>query len=112
MNDELPVLAGTITFCPLDSLPVLEVKAVTDEPVDVALVSVSYQCRDELLGLLASIEQNPSSSNVEIHVADNASTDGTEELVRRRFPEVDILQVGYNSGFSRANNAAISRNDV
>ena len=42
-------------------------------------------------------------------MADNASADATDSLVRERFPEVDFVQIGYNSGFSRANNAAILR---
>jgi len=82
---------------------------MTQEDLDVSVITVSYQCRDELLGLLESIERDRGASTLQIHVADNASDDGTEDVVSQRFPDVDFVQVGYNSGFSRANNAAILR---
>ncbi|PKQ14978.1 MAG: hypothetical protein CVT67_11625 [Actinobacteria bacterium HGW-Actinobacteria-7] len=75
--------------------------------MDVSVVTVSYQSREDVLGLLASIGQHPASREVEVHVVDNASTDGTEDAIRQRYPDVAFQQMGYNSGFSRANNAAI-----
>jgi hypothetical protein len=42
-------------------------------------------------------------------VVDNASSDGTAELVRRAFPEVDLVEAGTNVGFARATNLAIRR---
>jgi hypothetical protein len=37
-------------------------------------------------------------------VVDNASTDGSPEIVQREFPEVQLLNSGGNLGFARANN--------
>src|SRR2546423_4149423 len=37
-------------------------------------------------------------------VVDNASTDGSPQMVRERFPEVEVLELGRNAGFSSANN--------
>ena len=42
-----------------------------------------------------------------VFVVDNASDDGTVELVRERFPEVELFVNGRNDGFSAANNRAI-----
>ena len=44
----------------------------------------------------------------EIVVADNASSDGTVDLLRRSFPEVTVIEMGENAGFARANNRALA----
>ncbi len=44
-----------------------------------------------------------------IIVVDNASADGTAELVRSEFPEVELILNAHNLGFSAANNLAIRR---
>lgn len=41
-----------------------------------------------------------------ILLADNASTDGSPEMVEREFPEVEVIRLGRNAGFAGANNAA------
>jgi hypothetical protein len=45
--------------------------------------------------------------NLGVVVADNASKDGTEEIIGREFPGVQILQLGRNAGFAAGNNAGI-----
>jgi GT2 family glycosyltransferase len=45
---------------------------------------------------------------METWVVDNGSTDGSAELVRRRFPWVRLLVNHENQGFARANNQAMS----
>lgn len=40
-------------------------------------------------------------------VADNASTDGSVEMLRERYPWVEVLELGRNRGFAGANNAAV-----
>lgn len=42
-------------------------------------------------------------------MVDNASTDGTVELTRKQFPEVQIIENDRNVGFTRATNQAIER---
>jgi GT2 family glycosyltransferase len=42
----------------------------------------------------------------QVIVVDNGSTDGTGELLARRFPDVDVLALPRNEGFSRAVNRA------
>src|SRR4051794_32093439 len=39
-----------------------------------------------------------------VHVVDNASTDGTPEMVRDEFPEVALHALDWNAGFCVANN--------
>jgi GT2 family glycosyltransferase len=42
-----------------------------------------------------------------VHVVDNASTDGSVELVRRRFPTVGVMVSPANVGYAAANNLAL-----
>ena len=45
--------------------------------------------------------------NYEIVVMDNASTDGSSEIVKRRFPNVQIVELDRNYGFARAANISL-----
>jgi GT2 family glycosyltransferase len=45
--------------------------------------------------------------NVEVIVVDNASTDGSMELVRDKFPQVELIVNSENTGFSHAVNQGI-----
>lgn len=53
-------------------------------------------------------QQPGFNSNCEIFVVDNDSGDQIEGLLKLEWPSVKFIQMGYNSGFARANNAAIS----
>jgi N-acetylglucosaminyl-diphospho-decaprenol L-rhamnosyltransferase len=44
---------------------------------------------------------------VEVVVADNASSDGSDAMVAERFPEVRLLRLGENRGFGTALNRAV-----
>src|SRR4051794_34655662 len=73
------------------------------------IVIVSRNTRDLLAACLDSLRAHPLRSGwMTVHVADNASDDGTEELVRERFPEVRFEQIGWNSGFCVANNRILA----
>jgi GT2 family glycosyltransferase len=45
---------------------------------------------------------------MEIIVVDNASSDGSAELVRQRFPQVRVVENKSNLGFAKANNIGVS----
>jgi len=49
---------------------------------------------------------NPPPPDVEVVLVDNCSGDGSVELVRRRFPHVNLLENQVNLGFGAANNQA------
>ena len=44
-----------------------------------------------------------------VHVVDNASTDGTAEMIRDEFPEVELQTLPWNAGFCIANNVVLRR---
>ncbi len=76
--------------------------------VDVAIVS--YNARDHLAACLASLREHGTQRRV--HVLDNASTDGSAELVVSRFPEVHLVRSPDNLGFARANNELVAALDA
>ncbi|MBL0057339.1 MAG: glycosyltransferase [Chitinophagaceae bacterium] len=45
--------------------------------------------------------------NKRVIVADNASTDDSVDLLKRRFPQVEIIQISSNLGFARGYNTAL-----
>ena len=62
------------------------------------VVVVSWQGAHLLPACLESLRRQTVPHTVV--VVDNASTDGTEELLASRFPEVVVVQTGANLGFS------------
>src|SRR5438034_5605416 len=73
------------------------------------VVIVSFRSRDLLSPCLMSLRAHPPAARARVWVVDNASRDGTVEMVRSEFPEVELLESDTNLGFSVANNAAIRR---
>jgi GT2 family glycosyltransferase len=70
------------------------------------VVVVSYRCRELLAACLTSIRQHAPAGTT-TWVVDNASNDGTVELVGERFPDVRLIANDQNLGFAAAANAAI-----
>ena len=79
----------------------------TDCNVRLSVVIVSYNTRDTLARCLEALHDSPPSVTHQIIVVDNASTDETVDLIRARWPSLQIIEMNFNAGFSAANNAAI-----
>jgi GT2 family glycosyltransferase len=73
------------------------------------VVIVSFRCEELLRACLTALLANPPAGELNVHVVDNASGDGTAEMVRREFPAVELTENRENVGFSRANNPALAR---
>ena len=73
---------------------------------DVSILIVTYECRDEARGCLRSIAETSGAASTEIVVADNASTDGTVEMIRTEFPQVKLVALEENVGFAAGVNRA------
>ncbi len=77
--------------------------------LDVSVVIVSYRSREHLPACLASVHASMEASGLrgEVIVVDNASPDGTAELVAERFPWVRLVANPVNSGFAAAVNQGV-----
>jgi N-acetylglucosaminyl-diphospho-decaprenol L-rhamnosyltransferase len=69
-----------------------------------SIVIVTYKSREEIGACLASLPRILAGRAVEIVAVDNSPGDGTDEIVRGRFPHVAYIAPGENLGFGRANN--------
>jgi len=74
-----------------------------------SVIVVSWNTRELLAQCLQSVYDTAGELQVEVIVVDNASIDGSVEMVRRDFPQVQIIANAENVGFVRANNQAIER---
>ncbi len=70
---------------------------------EVSVVIVNLNTRDLLRRCLASID-----ACCEAIVVDNASTDGSVEMVSSEFPNVRLIKNSFNAGFGAANNQGIA----
>jgi GT2 family glycosyltransferase len=82
--------------------------AMADD-LDLSIVSVSWNSRDDLRICMPSVARSAASIRFEHIVADNASSDGSADFVERNYPDAIVIRNTGNLGFSRANNAAVSR---
>jgi N-acetylglucosaminyl-diphospho-decaprenol L-rhamnosyltransferase len=82
---------------------------VTAEQVDVSAIIVNWNTRDLLVQCLQSLHDTTGDQDLEVIVVDNASSDGSPEMVRKRFPQVKLIENQENVGFAQANNQAIKR---
>ncbi|MDY7041309.1 MAG: glycosyltransferase family 2 protein [Chloroflexota bacterium] len=84
------------------------------EALDLGIVVVSWNVRDLLARCLDSAYTSLTHSNLrgEVWVVDNASSDGSVEIVRRRFPHAHLIANADNRGFAAANNQALRAMDL
>jgi GT2 family glycosyltransferase len=75
--------------------------------VELSIVIVSFNTRDDLVACIDSVTTAPPSSAYEIVVVDNASQDGSPDAVRTRWPSIPVLVQAQNVGFAAANNIGI-----
>jgi GT2 family glycosyltransferase len=75
--------------------------------IDVSIVIVNWNTRDLLRGCLRSIFEQTPKGSFEILVVDNASREGSAEMVRVEFSAVKLIANVQNRGFAAANNQAI-----
>src|SRR5690349_109979 len=72
-----------------------------------AIVIVSYNTCGLLRDCLRSIVGGTANVVPTIWVVDNASSDGSAEMVRAEFPSVHVIAAERNGGYAYANNLAL-----
>jgi len=75
--------------------------------VDLSIIIVNYNVKEFLQNLLHSIEKASLNISHEIIIVDNASDDGSVELISEKFPSVRLIANTENLGFGKANNQAL-----
>lgn len=80
----------------------------TQNRLDVSIIVVSWNTRDILRDCLQSVYDQAGDVTFEVLLIDNASTDGSVEMVKDKFPEVVIIANLENRGFAVANNQGIA----
>jgi GT2 family glycosyltransferase len=75
--------------------------------MDVSIIIVAWNVRELLYNCLKSVYEQTRGIEFEVIYVDNASKDGSVEMVRKEFPEVKILENETNEGFIGANNRGI-----
>ena len=74
----------------------------------ISIIIVNYNAHYFLKNCIGSIKRSTGVNHLEIIVVDNASTDGSCEMLRIDFPEVRLIENTVNMGFSKANNQGVS----
>jgi N-acetylglucosaminyl-diphospho-decaprenol L-rhamnosyltransferase len=76
-------------------------------PISVDVVIVSYRSRELLRACLESLRDPGPAATLDVCVIDNASDDGTVDMVRSEFGEVRLIANRDNAGFGAASNQGI-----
>lgn len=75
--------------------------------IDLSIIIVNYNVKEFLLNLLDSIRIAAKNISIEMIVVDNASDDGSVEILRQKFPDITLIANNVNVGFGAANNQAM-----
>src|ERR1022692_3698116 len=78
------------------------------EPARVSVVIVVWNAKKYVLECLGSLREHCRKVCAQVVIVDNASTDGTPELVAEIFPEFKLIRNAENFGFAKANNIGIA----
>ena len=68
---------------------------------------VSYRCGPLVRECLQSLREHAPPGGLRVTVVDNASGDGTADVVQSEFPDVRLIALSENVGFSAANNLVL-----
>ena len=75
--------------------------------MDLSIIIVNYNVKVFLQNLLDSIKRAAAGLQTEIIIVDNASDDGSVELLREKYPHIKLMVNQTNLGFGKANNLAL-----
>lgn len=77
--------------------------------MELSILIINWNTRDHLAECLSSVYESSISCDYEVLVVDNCSSDGSQEMVRERFPDVKLILNPENPGFAKANNQALKQ---
>jgi N-acetylglucosaminyl-diphospho-decaprenol L-rhamnosyltransferase len=74
---------------------------------DLGIVIVNWNTCDYLKRCLETVQASQGDFSFRVVVVDNASTDGSAEMVRREFPSVELIASTVNGGYPYGNNLGL-----
>lgn len=77
--------------------------------MDLSIIIVNWNVKDLLRKNLQSIFKYTQGVEFEVFVVDNASKDGSAQMVMQEFPQVNLIASNENLGFAKANNLALEQ---
>ena len=80
--------------------------------MDVSIILVNYNTKDLTSDCIKSVYEKTQDLQYEIFVVDNASSDGSAQMIKEEFPNIRLIESPENLGFGRANNLAIKQSDA
>ena len=78
----------------------------------ISIVIVNYNVRFFLEQALRSVFKATANLSVQVWVVDNASSDDSMDMVKQKFPTVQIIENKDNVGFARANNMSLRQSNA
>jgi GT2 family glycosyltransferase len=78
----------------------------------IAIVILNWNGEKLFKTFLPSVIRNASGPGTEIYVADNGSADHSVGLLKEKFPQVKIIELGRNYGFAEGYNQALKEVDA
>ena len=75
--------------------------------VNVSVIIVNYKTPELILDCLYTIYEQTKVVSFEVIIVDNDSQDNSQFIIQNQYPDVQWIQMNYNAGFARANNAGI-----
>lgn len=77
--------------------------------MDLSIIIVNWNTREMLRDCLHSVFDTLGDLAAEVILVDNASTDGSAQMVAQEFAQVQLVVNSQNLGFARANNKGMAR---
>jgi N-acetylglucosaminyl-diphospho-decaprenol L-rhamnosyltransferase len=71
------------------------------------IIIVNWNTSSLLRRCLESVDEAGRQLRLEIIIIDNASSDGSSEMIKNEFPHAQLVQNNENAGFSKANNQGL-----
>ena len=85
----------------------IHVRRPSAHSVQLSIIIVNWNTKERLANCLRSVFATVQALDFEVVVLDNASTDGSANMVRELFPQVRLIEGRENLGFARGNNVAL-----
>lgn len=74
-----------------------------------SVIIVSWNTRELLRACLQKLQPEVQNIDSEVFLIDNASADGSADMVQNEFPWVHLIRNNDNAGFAKANNQALKQ---